>query len=421
MISSRRSTHAWLLYDWANSAFATTVMAGFFPVFYKTFWAAEQTATESTFQLGLANSVAGLLVVVSAPVLGALADRGGLKVRLLGVFALLGCAMSAGLFFIAQGDWWLALVCYVFGVWGFSGGNVFYDALLVEVAPRDRWERISALGYALGYLGGGMLFAVQVWMVRSPALFGLSGAAEAVRLAFLMVAVWWLVFSLPILLWVPERKPPPRHGGLVSGAFGEVAATLGRIRKLPMTFVFLAAYWLYIDGVDTVVRMAVDFGLALGFEAGDLLLALLITQFVGFPAAVAFGWIGDRLGAKPGILLAIAVYILAVFWAWRMSATWEFYALAVTIGLVQGGVQALSRALYARLIPPSRSAEFFGFYNMMGKFAVILGPVLVGSVGQATADPRLGILSLLLLFVSGAALLLAVDVRRGSADARAVG
>lgn len=417
-LKSSQATRSWVLYDWANSAFATTVMAGFFPVFYKTFWAADQSATDSTFQLGLANSIAGLLVVLSAPFLGALADRGGLKVRLLATFALLGCAMSAGLYFISAGQWWLALMCYILGVWGFSGSNVFYDALLIEVAPRDRWERISALGYAAGYLGGGVLFAVQVWMVQSPALFGLAGPSEAVRLAFLMVAAWWLLFSLPILFWVRERRPPRREGALLIGALREVLDTLRHIRRLPMTFLFLAAYWLYIDGVDTVVRMAVDFGLALGFEAGDLLTALLITQFVGFPAALGFGYIGDRLGAKQGILLAIAVYILVVLWAWRMTEAWEFYGLAVTIGLVQGGVQALSRAQFARLIPPSRNAEFFGFYNMMGKFAVILGPVLVGSVGQATGDPRMGILSLLVLFVAGAVLLLAVDVRKGAEAAR---
>jgi len=422
-VSANRQITSWVLYDWANSAFATTVMAGFFPVFYKTFWAADLPATESTFQLGLANSVAGLLVVLSAPFLGAVADRGGLKIRLLGVFALLGVGMSGGLYFVAAGQWWPALLCYLFGVLGFSGSNVFYDALLVEVAPRDRWERVSALGYAAGYLGGGLLFAVQVWMVQAPAMFGLADPAEAVRLAFLMVAGWWALFSLPILLWVPERRPPPvpRRVGLVRAALGELLNTLRHIRALPMTFLFLLAYWLYIDGVDTVVRMAVDFGLALGFGAGDLLTALLITQFVGFPAALAFGRIGDRLGAKQGILLAIVVYILAVFWAWRMTETWEFYGLAVTIGLVQGGVQALSRALFARLIPPGRNAEFFGFYNMMGKFAVVLGPLLVGAVGQATGSPRLGILSLLLLFVSGALLLLAVDVRRGVADARAAG
>jgi len=417
----KRRIFAWTLYDWANSAFATTVMAGFFPVFFKSYWAADLPATESTFRLGLANSMAGLLVVLSAPLLGALADRGGLKLRLLALFAVMGIAMSGGLFFIAQGQWWLALVCYTLGVLGFSGGNIFYDALLVEVAPRDRWERVSALGYAAGYLGGGLLFAVQVWMVQAPALFGLADPAQAVRLAFLMVALWWALFSLPVLLWVDERKPAraPR-GGLVKSALRQLAATLGHVRTLPMTFVFLAAYWLYIDGVDTVVRMAVDFGLALGFGAGDLLAALLVTQLVGFPAALAFGRIGDRLGARSGILLAIVVYIVVVFWAWRMTASWEFYALAVTIGLVQGGVQALSRALYARLIPAGQAAEFFGFYNMMGKFAVVLGPLLVGWVSQASGNPRLGILSLLLLFVSGALLLLRVDVRRGVADARAV-
>jgi UMF1 family MFS transporter len=420
-VSDKRQVTSWVLYDWANSAFATTVMAGFFPVFFKTYWASGLPVTESTFQLGLANSIAGLLVVFTAPVLGALADRGGLKIRLLTVFAILGVAMSGGLYFISEGQWWLALLCYTLGVLGFSGGNVFYDALLVDIVPADRFERLSSLGFAAGYLGGGLLFAVQVWMVQAPAMFGLSGPAEAVRLSFLMVAGWWALFSLPVLLWVQERRPAVHPAGnLVVGAFRQLWATLRHVRALPMTFLFLAAYWLYIDGVDTVVRMAVDFGLTLGFGAGDLLTALLITQFVGFPAALVFGRIGARLGAKAGILLAISVYILAVFWAWRMADSWEFYALAVVIGLVQGGVQALSRALFARLVPPDKAAEFFGFFNMMGKFAVVLGPVMVGWVGRVSGNPRLGILSLLLLFVSGALLLLRVDLARGEADARAL-
>lgn len=421
-MSDKRQLRSWVLYDWANSAFATTVMAGFFPVFFKTFWAGDMPATESTFHLGLANSIAGLLVVLSAPVLGTLADLGGLKIRLLATFALLGVAMSGGLYFIAEGQWWLALACYVLGVLGFSGGNVFYDALLVDIAVPDQFERWSAIGFAVGYLGGGLLFALQVWMVQQPDWFGLSGPAEAVRLAFLMVAAWWALFSLPVLLWVKERRPASRpSGALVPAAFRQLVLTIAHVRALPMTFLFLLAYWLYIDGVDTVIRMAVDFGLALGFGAGDLLTALLITQFVGFPAALAFGRIGDRLGARAGILLAIAVYIAVVLWAWRMQASWEFYALAATIGLVQGGVQSQSRALFARLVPPARAAEFFGFYNMTGKFAVVLGPVLVGWVSRASGEPRTGILSLLLLFVGGALLLLWVDVGRGEADARGRG
>jgi UMF1 family MFS transporter len=421
-VSDKRQLTSWVLYDWANSAFATTVMAGFFPVFFKTFWAGDMPATESTFQLGLTNSIAGLLVVLTAPLLGALADRGGLKIRLLALFTLMGVSMSAGLYFIGEGEWWLALLCYGVGVLGFTGADIFYDALLVDIAEPSQFERWSAIGFAAGYLGGGLLFAVQVWMVQAPEWFGLSGPAEAVRLSFLMVAVWWAVFALPVLLWVHERKPAvPHEGNLVLGAARQLATTIRHVRALPMTFLFLAAYWLYIDGVDTVIRMAVDFGLALGFGAGDLLTALLITQFVGFPAALAFGHLGNRFGAKQSILLAIAVYIAVVLWAWTMQAAWEFYALAVTVGLVQGGIQSQSRALYARMVPPARSAEFFGFYNMMGKFAVVLGPVLVGGVAKATDDPRSGILSLLILFVAGAMLLLRVDVARGEAAARGQG
>jgi UMF1 family MFS transporter len=410
-----RVTWSWALYDWANSAFATTVIAGFFPVFLKAYWASDLAVTDSTFQLGLASSIGSLLIVILAPILGTLADRRGAKKRLLALFAFLGISMTAGLYAVAAGAWPLALLFYVLGLIGFSGGNVCYDALLLDVAPKGQLDRVSAFGYGLGYLGGGLLFALNVLMVLHPNWFGLSGPDQAVRLSFLMVSAWWAVFSIPVLLFVPEARPAVGERDDVSlrDVFGELGETFRHIRRYRQAFLFLLAYWLYIDGVDTVVRMAVDYGLAIGFGAGDLLSALLITQLVGFPAALVFGRIGQRWGAKRGIWLAITVYSLAVFWAGRMQSAWEFYALAVTIGLVQGGIQALSRSLYARLIPPDRAGEFFGFYNMLGKFAAIFGPLLVGWVAAATDDPRSGILSLLILFVLGAAVLSQVDVAAG--------
>lgn len=402
---SKRSQLSWAFYDWANSAFATTVMAGFFPVFFKQFWASDLSATDSTFWLGVGNSVASILVVILAPFIGALADQGGHKKGLLILFAFLGILMSAGLYFVASGFWVMALLIYALGIIGFSSSIVCYDALLVDVAPIRQFDRVSAFGFALGYLGGGLLFALNVLMVLNPAVFGLADASAAVKVAFLMVAVWWAVFSIPVMLYVKERKPAAAHSGLFRSALRELVSNLREIRQYRMAFTFLIAYWLYIDGVDTIVRMAVDYGMAIGFNSSDLLTALLVTQFVGFPAALVFGRIGERYGPKAGIDVALVIYVLVVIWAWNMQAVWEFYGLAVAIGLVQGGIQALSRSLYARLIPPERAGAFFGMYNMLGKFAAVLGPLLVGVVSVLTDNPRSGILAVLVLFVAGGLIL----------------
>jgi UMF1 family MFS transporter len=414
----RRAQWSWALYDWANSAYATTVMAGFFPVFFKSYWASDLPAVESTAQLGMANSLASLLVVLIAPMLGVSADRAGRKKGLLLMMATLGILMTAGLYLVAQGQWMLAAMLYVFGVIGFAGGNVAYDAMLLEVAERSELERLSALGFALGYLGGGILFAVNVAMVVQPEWFGFADKATAVRVAFLTVAAWWAVFTVPLLLYVHETATDraARTPGLLH-AWKELLISWRLLRSLPDAFVFLIAYWCYIDGVDTIVRMAVDYGMSIGFSSDGLLTALLLTQFVGFPAALLFGRLGDRIGAKAAIWVALAVYVAVVIWASRMTETWEFYGLAVLIGLVQGGVQAMSRALFARLIPAEHAGRLFGLYNMMGKFAAIIGPVMVGWVAVATDSPRAGILSILLLFAAGALLLARVDVRRGERQA----
>ncbi len=406
---SRRDRLSWALYDWGNSAFATTVMAGFFPVFFKEYWAQGLAATDSTFWLGLGNSAASTLMIVLAPLIGAVADQGDNKKRMLARFAFLGASMTASLFLVAGGLWPWALALYALGIVGFSGSIVPYDALLVDVADSRELDRVSALGYALGYLGGGLLFALNVAMVVKPALFGLTDPREAVRVSFLMVGAWWALFTVPLLLFVHERNPMPARDGVLRGALREIRDNAREVRAHRMAFLFLLAYWLYIDGVDTIVRMAVDYGLAIGFESKELLAALLLTQFVGFPAALLFGRIGDRLGPKAGILIALAVYSLVVVWAWAMRSHWEFYALAVMIGLVQGGVQSLSRSLYARLIPSERAGVFFGVYNMLGKFAAVIGPLLVGVVGVATGSSRAGILAILVLFVAGAMVLRRVE------------
>jgi MFS transporter, UMF1 family len=409
------------MYDWANSAFATTVMAGFFPLFFKQYWAGEMAVGESTFLLGNANALASVLVVVLAPILGSIADRAGAKKRFLLFFAMMGVVMTGALYMVAQGEWAMALVVYILAVLGFSGSVVFYDALLVEVADDSELDMVSAIGFSFGYLGGGLLFAFDVFMTLYPQAFGLDSTAQAVRVSFLSVAVWWGLFSIPVMLFVKERRIYGAVGmtGAVSGGFKQLWETFRQIRKLRVTFLFLVAYWLYIDGVDTVVRMAVDYGLSLGFDSNHLMVALLLTQFIGFPSAILFGRLGERRGARQGVMIAIFVYFVVVLWAYQMQQVWEFYALAVVIGMVQGGIQALSRSFYARMIPRTKSGEFFGFYNMMGKFAAVLGPLMMGWVALATESPRLSILSVLVLFVAGAILLALVDEEKGRAQAHA--
>ena len=271
---------------------------------------------------------------------------------------------------------------------------------------RGDYDRVSALGYALGYLGGGLLFAVNVLMVVKPQFFGLPDAAAAVRWAFVTVAVWWLVFTIPLMRWVHEQPAREQGAGsaLVAG-WHELIHTARRVAGQPGLLWFLVAYWLYIDGVNTVVKMAVDYGMALGLKTTDLLGALLLTQFVAFPAALLFGRIGNRYGARSGILSGLAVYVALTIWAYFLDSTLEFYLMAATLGLVQGGVQSLSRSMYGRLVPEGKSAEYFGFYNMVGKFGTVLGPALMGAVALATGSSRASILALLVLFVGGGVLL----------------
>ena len=439
MKKPKKAVWGWALYDWANSAFATTVMSGFFPVFFKQFWSAGVDVNLSTARLGLGNAIAGLLVALAAPVLGAVADQGSARKRFLAFFAYLGVLTTAALFFVGQGQWTFALAVYILGVIGFSGANVFYDALLPEVAQQGEVDFVSGFGFSMGYLGGGLLFLVNVLMVVMPQRFGLSDAGQAVRIGFLSVALWWGFFTIFVLLWVPEPTRPSGSQSLKRSwrdGFVQLGHTFKRIRHMKTVLLFLCAYWLYIDGVDTIIRMAVDYGMSLGFAANDLLLALLVTQFVGFPAALAFGHLGQRIGPRKGIYIAIAVYVAATFWGISMTRKEEFYVLAIVIGLVQGGIQALSRSYYARLIPADKPAEFYGFYNMLGKFAAIIGPMLIGGVGllmrRVLMPPspiaeemvqvgalaaRWSMASVLILFAAGAILLRFVDEEKGKAQA----
>ncbi len=407
-MASKRSIFGWACYDWANSAYATTVMAGFFPVFLREYWNAGQTDT--TLKLGLAHALTGLIVAVLAPVLGAIADRAGRRKLGILLFTGLGVLGVAGLAIPGYGDWRLPLVLLLVAGIGFSCANTFYDALLVDVCAPAKRDLVSALGYALGYLGGGLLFAFNLWMLMDFRRFGLNDRAQAIKLSFISVAVWWAVFSIPLFLLVRERPAPKANAlgaGIVREGLAQLADTFRKIRRNRPLLLFLLAYFCYIDGVHTVIRMAVDFGGAMGLEAGAMMGALLLVQFVGFPAALVFGKLGQKYGPRVGIFIGIGVYLALTIWSCFMSTKLEFYLMAVGIGLVQGAVQALSRSFYSRLIPPDRAAEYFGFYNILGKFAAILGPLLVGLTASFISK-KLHMLALLPLFVVGALLLLRV-------------
>jgi UMF1 family MFS transporter len=403
-----RPVLGWAAYDWANSAFSLSVVTAFVPVLLSEYWNDGADSTLTTFRLGMANGVASLIIALTAPLLGAVADLAGRRKGLLFVFAALGIVMTGSLFFVARGQWLLGILCYILASVGFAGGNSLYDGLMVHVAPATHYDRVSAYGYALGYLGGALLFTANVVMVGNPALFGLASENEAIRLAFLMVAAWWLLFSLPMLFWVKEpaeaivRKP-------IADSFRRLMGTIRDIAGHSNITLFLFAYWLYIDGVFTIIKMAVDYGLSQGLSMQDLILAILVTNFVGFPAALAFGRIGLRIGAKNGLVIALLIYIVVTFSAAFITTEFEFFVLAVSIGLVQGGVQSLSRSFYARMIPQQQSSEYFGFFNMIGKFSAVLGPMLTGVVALIFGSQRIGILSILILFLAGLFLLLKVQ------------
>ena len=403
-----KSAWSWALYDWANSAFATTVMAGFFPIFFKSYWASDLSDAESTFAIGSVNSLVGLLIAFSAPILGAFADAGDSKRKFLFSFIFLGVLATGYLFFIPESSWKLAVIFYGIGVIGFSGGNIFYDSLLVTVSKEKERNRVSALGFSLGYLGGGILFLLNVVMFLYPNWFGLEDQIEAVLWSFLLVAVWWFIFSLPIYLNVKEPRQNSDNkkiNTIIADAFGNLLNTARSIKKFKSAVIFLLAYFLYMDGVDTIIRMATSYGSDIGLSATSMIQALLLTQFIGFPATLVFGYYADKFGYKYSLSFAIIVYIIVVLFSSQMDTALEFYMVASVIGLVQGGVQAISRSFFSTLIPGNKAAEFFGFYNFIGKSSVFLGPFMVSGIALITGSPSYGILSLLILFIPGLILL----------------
>lgn len=397
------SKWSWILYDFGNSAFATTIVAGFFPVFFKKYWSAGVDPHISTSRLGFALGIAGIVMALLAPVWGRQSDRAASRKKWLVGFAMMGIALTGLMFWIPQGEWLQAIIAYVCAYIGFEASIVFYDSLLTEVAKPSEYHKVSSQGFAFGYLGGGVLFILNVLMTLMPEKFGFESAADAVRFSFLTVALWWGVFTFVLYKGVKEKKRNAEakdHN--LKETFRALIQSFKKLFRQKPIFYFLLAYWFYIDGVYTVFTMAVDFGLSIGLEQADLMKALLITQFVGFPSALFFGFLSQKFSTKKLLYACLFTYSLVLMYSTQLQTGTDFMILAGCVGLVQGGIQALSRSYFAHLIPEGQAAEYFGFYNIIGKSASFLGPILVATVTLWTQQPRLSLLSIVFLFMSGA-------------------
>ncbi|MBC8264138.1 MAG: MFS transporter, partial [Anaerolineales bacterium] len=412
----RKIINAWCMYDWANSAFATTIMAAVLPTFYSEVAGANLKPVQASSYWGYTNTIAMLLVAVAAPILGAMADHSGARKRFLSGFASLGILFTALLVLVSTGDWLMASLFYILGRVGFAGANIFYDSLLPHVARPDEIDQVSTKGYALGYLGGGLLLVVNLAWILKPELFGLSGAESASRLSFLSVAVWWVLFSTPLFRHVPEPpfiREQGESANPIRAGFQRLGRTFRGIRRYQELFKFLIAFWLYNDGIGTIIIMAAIFGAEIGIGTTSLIGAILAVQFLGIPFSFAFGWLARRFGTKRSILLALGVYTVIAIGGYFMQTGLHFWILAFLVATVQGGSQALSRSLFGRMAPKAKTAEFFGFYDVSSKFAGIVGPALFGLVGQLTGSSRLSIVSLVVFFVVGGLLLTRVNEKEG--------
>lgn len=498
--SKRSIVNSWVMYDWANSAFATTAMAAVLPVFFSTVAAkGVLTPVQASSTWGIISTIGMLLVAVAAPVLGAIADYGGSKKRFLAAFAMPGILAAALMVFIGTGDWVLAAVLYIIGEIGFSGSIIFYDSLLPHIAKADEIDMVSARGYAMGYLGGGILLAINVLMIQMPdalgitalgARFGIGGTEMATRLSLFSVGLWWAIFSIPLFRNVPEpptsRLLAERPANPIRGGFARLATTFRELRLYRQLLVFIIAFWIYNDGIGTIIKMATIYGAEIGIGQTDLIGALLLTQFVGIPFSLLFGrlprredpnqafflsmvlynaltipligflaprfgvtsgpvavgivlvnqvvafllahfvgrrllaGVAQRINTKNAILVALAVYCLVSIWGYFMATAVEFWLLAVMVGLVQGGSQALSRSLFGNMVPKAQTAEFFGFYDMSSKFAGLVGPLMFAVVGQLFGSSRLSIVSLIVFFIVGGLILSRVNEEEGMVLARSM-
>ncbi|RKZ13863.1 MFS transporter [bacterium] len=416
-----RPSHAWCLYDVGHSAFATTMMAAVLPVWFTTHIAAgldpdaDQARVLATTRWADANAIAMGLTALSAPLLGTLADLGGGRKKLLLIFAILGALCSMFMAVPVAGQWLFLATIYVLGRFAFSSSIVLYDALLPHVAGEGGLDALSARGYALGYLGGGVLLTVQILAIQKPEWFGLADAGLATRLAFVVTGLWWMAFTIPLMRHVSEGTTDRNMDvgpKLIRASFTRLAQTFRDLREHREALKFLVAFWFYNDGIGTIVVMATAFGAEIGISRGHLIGAILAVQFIGFPFALLFGRLAGRIGARNGIMVGLVGYLLICCAAWFVNSARDFWILAVAVAMVQGGCQALSRSLFASMIPADRSGEFFGFYDVSSKFAGVIGPFLLARVAQATGTSRAGVFALVILFLIGIVLLSRVRTPR---------
>ena len=415
-----KKVRAWIYYDWANSAFATTMMAAVLPIFYVGVAAKTlENPTLSASYWGLTQTIAMLIAAFMAPVLGAIADYSGSKVRFLRFFSLIGIFASASFAIVGEGDYLLASALFIVGSIGFSSATAFYDSLLPDLVPAEKRDMISSKGYAFGYIGGGILLIINLALIQQPALFMLPDSLTGTRISFISVGIWWFVFSLPLFRTIKDvpLNTGKKLGELTTIAFSRTWATLKQISKYPELFKFLLAFWFFNDGISTIITMATSYGSTIGIETKDLIAALVITQFVGIPCTLLFGKIANRLGSKSSLYISLSVYVLIVLLGYFMTTSLHFYLLAFMVGLVQGGSQAIARSMFSRLAPPDRTAEFFGFLNVSSRFSSILGPLCFSMVGLLTGSSRLAILSLVLFFIIGMILLSRVNLDKGAKEA----
>lgn len=411
-----KQERSWILYDCANSAQTLVVTTAILPIFFKSYAAADLSAEQSTFYWGLGNTVAAIIVAIMAPILGSMADREGVKKRLFAFFLIIGLVSTACLAAVGQGDWVLCLFIYALSTIGFYGSTVFYDSFLVDVTEKNRMDWVSSNGFAWGYLASTIPYVACMLLIAQAESLGFASKASATRFAFIITAVWWCVLSIPMLRHVKQRHFVPATENPVRESLARLAATLRDIARYKHLFLFLLAYFLYIDGVHTIYKMATSFGLDVGIDSTELMLILLVTQLIAFPFAILYGKLAARFTARRMILFGIGTYFGVTILAYFISSAWHFWLLAILVGTAQGGIQSLSRSFYGKLVPPEKSAQFFGFYDIFGKFAAILGPVMVGGFGLLFGNVRVGVFSLILLFLLGGLLLLKVDAEKAAAS-----
>jgi len=399
---------SWIFYDWANSGYGIIVTTAVLPVYFKAIAQSNGvSAANATAYWGYANSIGTLLVSILAPVLGALADYPKAKKRMLNIFSIVGMLMTLGLSIAPTSAWKLLLGIYILSIIGYSGGNLFYDSFLTDVATDQEMDRISSYGYGFGYLGGVLAFILFL-VLQLTSGFGQLSSYGVARWSFVLAAAWWIIFYIPLLKNVRQVYALKPNAHPVTSSFKRVWSTLKHIKKYRAAAWFLVAYFFYIDGVDTIFTMATSIGMDMGITTTTLMLVLLVVQLVAFPFSILYGWIARKTSTRTGILIGIVIYLGICLYALRLESVTDFWILAVLVGTSQGGIQALSRSYFGRLIPKQSGSEFFGFYNILGKFSAVMGPVLVGIVTQMTGKSTIGAASLSVLFLIGLVIFLAL-------------